>query len=254
VAKIKVELVDHMGTDKTVVKAARGSFGKFGLEDDSSDLSHKDRALILMLARGMGQEEYEEFIMTALSFHDSWEKLEGLLWKFRKTPTHAAPFGHCFMSFYVEAPIFVRAQLVKHEYLRMSEVSRRYVRDGVEFFEPDYYRKGSVDIKQGSTDEEVLWPNAVKQTVLSHEEDSRFLFDDLIEGYGVCAEQARGVLPQTMMTRWMWSGSLDAFANMYTLRTDSHAQYETRKVAEEIGFLATGLFPYSWKALTEGRF
>jgi thymidylate synthase (FAD) len=52
----------------------------------------------------------------------------------------------------------------------------------------------------------------------------------------------------------MWSGSLDAFANMYTLRTDSHAQYETRKVAEEIGFLATGLFPYSWRALTEGRF
>ena len=200
-----VTMIDHMGNDLTVVNAARVSFGK-----KSDIFSDKDKKLIKYLA----------------------------------DHKHYSPFGHCFASFHVKAPIFVRSQLVKHEYLRMNEISRRYVDTPPEFYTPKVWRGRAKDKKQGSegkidykTRNDYL-ENCIKE------------YYDMLEA-GVAPEQARMVLPQSMYTEWYWSGSLDAFANMYNLRSKPDAQEETRLITNEIGDIMTTVYPHSWKALTD---
>ena len=224
-AKIEVTYIDHMGSDLTVANAARVSFGKKS-ELDTSDvwgpptLKEKDAKLINYLAE-----------------HD-----------------HISPFGHCFASFHVKAPIFVARQLVKHKFLRWNEISRRYVDNKPEFYEPDVWRGRSVDKKQGSEGEvelrgdsfgvgyEPWWGDG------SLQETTLYIYKDLIE-QGVCPEQARMVLPQSTMTEWYWSGSLDAFSDMCVLRCDSDTQAETREVAQRINSEMELLFPASWVSL-----
>ena len=222
--QIKVELKDHMGSDLTTVNAARVSFDK---ESEWGFADWREGKLYLK---------------------DSDEKLINYLAKHK----HFTPFGHSFMSFRVTAPVFVRAQLVKHEYLRMNEISRRYVDSEPEFYFPSKWRKRAENVKQGSSDE--FFEGALeKQTNYSYEvfiADAINLYNEYIDD-GMAPEQARMVLPQSMMTSWWWSGSLDAFAKMCKLRLDPHAQYETRIVAEEINKIASGLFPVSWRALIE---
>jgi thymidylate synthase (FAD) len=158
---------------------------------------------------------------------------------------HISPFGHCFASFHVKAPIFVARQLVKHKFLRWNEISRRYVDDEPEFYEPIEWRGRSADKKQGSDgvvnitlDQEVQWNRQLStyKTLLSE---------------GVAPEMARIVLPQSTLTEWYWSGSLDAFADMCNLRCKSDTQAETRQVARQIDHKMIELFPVSWDALTE---
>lgn len=218
-----VDLIDYMGSDLSVVNAARVSFNKesnWEYDDNgfSYDLSEKDQKLIKYLAK------------------------EG----------HYSPFGHAFASFRVKAPIFVRAQLVKHEYLRMNEVSRRYVDTEPEFYTPDVWRGRAEDKKQGSEGEVSTNPTVVDGYNTYDPEDYQFLavklYKKMLEE-GICPEQARMVLPQSTYTEWIWSGSLDAFANMYKLRTGPHAQQETKEIAEMIGKEMKELFPYSWEAL-----
>jgi thymidylate synthase (FAD) len=211
---IKVTYIDHMGTDLTVANAARVSFGKKSeMEDDPWGpplLKAKDNKLIHYLAKHK----------------------------------HISPFGHCFASFHVKAPIFVARQLVKHKFLRWNEISRRYVDEEPEFYEPMAWRGRSADKKQGSeglvnitVDQETQW--------VRHLATYMVLLDE-----GVCPEQARMVLPQSMMTEWYWSGSLDAFADMCNLRCKSDTQAETRQVARQIDHKMIELFPVSWDALT----
>lgn len=212
---MKVELLDYCGSDLKTVNAARVSFNKKSKwevgDNDSYDLSTKDQKLINYLGK------------------------EG----------HYAPFGHNFASFHIKAPIFVARQLVKHEYLRMSEVSRRYVDDAPEFYIPEVWRGTPVDKKQGSTDtvadQKFHLDFANKNATLSY----KVLLDN-----GVAPEMARMVLPLNTYTEWYWSGSLDAFANMYNLRTGEGAQEETKTIALMIGKELTEVFPHSWKALT----
>jgi thymidylate synthase (FAD) len=151
------------------------------------------------------------------------------------------------MSFRVKAPIFVARQLVKHEYLPWNEVSRRYVTEEPEFYFPDYWRKRADNVKQGSSEEAVEFglfdPTSSTLCALI---DYREMIGD-----GVCPEQARMILPQNVMTEWIWSGSLYAFAKMCKLRLDSHTQKETREVAQMISDEASKLFPVSWEALLE---
>ena len=214
---MQVTLVDHMGSDLTTVNAARVSFNKESKweYDDSGfsfDLNEKDQKLIKYLAK------------------------EG----------HYSPFGHSFASFRVKAPIFVRSQLVKHEYLRMNEVSRRYVDSEPEFYVPEQIRKKASDKKQGSSDE-VFDPDQLNWTdYYSAYSEYKFLLEQ-----GVAPEQARMVLPQSTYTEWFWSGSLDAFAKMYKLRTGPHVQKETKEIADMIGKEMKELYPYSWSALNE---
>jgi len=212
---IKATYIDHMGNDLTVANAARVSFGKTSeMEDDPwgpPKLKAKDDKLIRYLAKHK----------------------------------HISPFGHCFASFHVKAPIFVARQLVKHKFLRWNEISRRYVDSEPEFYEPSVWRGRSADKKQGSDgvvnitlDQEVQWSRQLYtyKTLLSE---------------GVAPEQARMVLPQSTMTEWYWSGSLDAFADMCNLRCKDDTQAETREVARQIDHKMIELFPVSWDALTE---
>lgn len=213
-SQIKATLVDSMGNDLTVVNAARVSFGK--------------------------KSSYEEDNMGVWHLPDRDVKLI----KYLAEHKHFSPFGHCFASFHTKAPVFVRAQLAKHEYLRINEISRRYVDYDPELYSPDFWRGRSPDKKQGSSGE-------VDYGVLTdYYETCIFQYKDMIE-FGVAPEQARMVLPQSMMTEWYWSGSLDAFANMCNLRLKEDTQYETRLVAQQISKALKSKFPHSWKALVK---
>ena len=157
---------------------------------------------------------------------------------------HMSPFGHCFARFHVKAPIFVARQLVKHKFLRWNEVSRRYVDDEPEFYTPDVWRGRAEDKKQGSAGEVKL------PYLVPHEfyRSALYEYQTLLEA-GVAPEQARMVLPQSTMTEWYWSGSLDALADMCNLRCTGDTQLETRLVANQICDKMRELFPVSWLAL-----
>jgi len=214
---IKVTHIDHMGSDLSVVNAARVSFGK------------KSEAL--------GTSGVEGQPMTPI-LNDPDKKLIKYLAKHK----HMSPFGHCFASFHIKAPVFVARQLVKHKFLRWNEISRRYVSDNPEFYRPEVWRGTSEDKKQGSAGiVEDVRVGDISLTV-------KVLYNSLIER-GVCPEQARMVLPQSTMTEWYWSGSLDALADMCNLRCKEDTQLETRLVANEICNSMHKLFPLSWKAL-----
>lgn len=211
---INVTLIDHMGSDITVVNAARVSFGK---KSNSTYTTHKDERLIWYLAKHK----------------------------------HMSPFGHCFASFHVKAPIFVARQLVKHKFLRWNEVSRRYVDNDLEFYMPDEWRGRAEDKKQGSSGVVELSDNVKDGPEFIYYE-AKCLYQEMLDE-GVCPEQARMVLPQSMMTEWWWSGSLDAFADMCLLRCAPDTQQETQEVANKISERMHKLFPVSWMALCKGR-
>jgi len=227
---IKATYIDHCGTDISVVNAARVSFGK---ESEPVEWKYLD------LGKASGD------LVAVLSAPD-----ENLI-RYLAKHEHYSPFGHCFASFHVKAPIFVARQLVKHKFLRWNEISRRYVDDEPEFYVPDVWRGRSADKKQGS-DGVSVWNHGQGTGYREHEyevmQDIRVLYDRMIE-VGVAPEQARMVLPQSTMTEWYWSGSLDAFADMCNLRLKPDAQYETRLVAEQISDVMRKIWPISWEAL-----
>ena len=243
---INVTYEDHMGSDLSVVKAARVSFNR-----DGEDVSIEDQErLIKYLVRGMQSSEYDDLVSDIMASDDLTE-VKSLLWKWRKTPTHASPFGHSFLSFTVDAPIYVARQLVKHEYLRMSEISRRYVKGKPEYYIPDQLHGIADNVKQGcgevlDIDQYLKSTLEICAAVDDADESYQFLLKKL------APEEARMVLPLCHMTRWRWSGSLDAFMNMCNLRLDSHTQNDTRKVAEMIGGHINELFPLSWASYVEG--
>jgi thymidylate synthase (FAD) len=203
---IKVTYIDHMGSDLSVVNAARVSFGK------------KSEAL--------GTSGVEGEPMTPI-LNDPDKRLIKYLAK------------HKHM-----APIFVARQLVKHKFLRWNEISRRYVDDEPEFYEPDVWRGRADDKKQGSAGA----VESVPVGALKVQGYCLAAYQDLLSS-GICPEQARMVLPQSTMTEWYWSGSLDAFADMCNLRCKGDTQLETRLVANQICDSMHKLFPLSWKAL-----
>ena len=156
---------------------------------------------------------------------------------------HTSPFGHCFASFHVRAPVFVARQLVKHKFLRWNEISRRYVDEEPEFYEADTWRGRATHVKQGSYGE-------VKSNLnVKYLNNKSLMAYEQLLNEGVCPEQARMVLPQSMMTEWYWSGSLDAFADMCRLRNAPDSQQESREVAAYISDKMMELFPTSWAAL-----
>ena len=218
---IKVTFIDYMGSDLSVVNAARVSFGK------------KSEAL------GASGVEGEPMVPI---LHDQDKRLINYLAKHY----HYSPFGHCFASFHIKAPIFVARQLVKHKFLRWNEISRRYVDSEPKFYVPDVWRGRSEDKKQGSSDKEI-------DVIESDTDTNRLCFIkymDLLDD-GVAPEQARMVLPQSTMTEWYWSGSLDAFADMCNLRCKRDTQLETRIVANKLSNFMSCMFPVSWEALKD---
>ena len=215
---MEVTYIDHMGSDLSVVNAARVSFGKKSewhqriYTGEPNILKGKDAKLIRYLAKHK----------------------------------HKSPFNHTFATFHVKAPIFVARQLQKHEYMPWNEVSRRYVDDDPEFYFPLTWRGRSNDKKQGSEGEVKSNFNINYHTMTALKGYQQMLDE------GVAPEQARMVLPQSMMTEWYWSGSLDAFVDMCNLRCTDDTQRESRIVADAIDEEMERLFPVSWSALRHG--
>jgi len=233
---IKVTYEHHVGDDITVVNAARVSFGK------KSRYYYGDEAEI---AEDFDREwEYPTFMLGE----------DVRLINYLARHHHKSPFNHCFATFHVKAPIFVARQLQKHEYMPWNEISRRYVDSEPEFYQPDTWRGRSSDKKQGSEGEVDMvdingrFPLSPKTVQTLSDGKTLEAYRNLIDA-GVAPEQARMVLPQSMMTEWYWSGSLYAFSKMCGLRLKPDTQYETRLVAEQIEDKMTELFPESWTAL-----
>ena len=220
-SQIKVTYIDHMGSDLSVVNAARVSFGKESLWNWSKELDSGT-------GDGRTLKERDTKLIKYLAKHK-----------------HMSPFGHAFASFHVKAPIFVARQLVKHKFLRWNEISRRYVDDEPEFYEPDEWRGRADDKKQGSAGA----VESVPVGALKVQGYCLAAYQDLLSG-GICPEQTRMVLPQSTMTEWYWSGSLDAFSDMCILRCKEDTQFETRIVADQISACMKDLFPIAWGALT----
>ncbi len=236
-APIKVEYVDHMGTDLDVCNAARVSFAK------TSKWETQDCEDIFNVPEGWNLEfEDDNAYLKKLSEQDQ------KLIKYLAEHNHWSPFSHCYLKFRIKAPIFVARQLQKHTVgLAWNEVSRRYVDDEPEFYFPDFWREKAANVKQGSTFNSVDL-DYYTDLPSEHTEDCLVVYNKLLE-LKICPEQARMVLPQNTMTEWIWSGSLAAFARVVKLRTDPHSQYETSLVAHGINFELHNLFPHSAEAL-----
>jgi len=224
---MNVTLVDKMGTDLSVVNAARVSFGKVSQWESIPEAGPIPNLL----------QDRDEKLINYLAKHNHW-----------------SPFGHASMQFHIKAPVFVARQLVKHQVgLVWNEVSRRYVDDEVEFYNPEEWRGKPTNSKQGSSDD-VIDINPRHLMVDNYEQvckSAKWTYEHLLS-LGVAPEQARMVLPQSMFTEWYWSGTLMAFARVCNLRCKPDTQKETQVVANQIDELAEDLFPVSWKALRNG--
>ena len=212
--EMKIEYVDHMGDDLRVVNSARVSFNK-----QKENLDKKDEKLISYLAK-----------------HKHW-----------------TPFSHPQICVRITAPIFIARQWFKSTIgLSRNEVSRRYVDDEPEFWIPeDWMGRPDKSLKQGAGDclsrhtqdhADKQYHHALKVCKETYESLLRM---------GVAPQQARAVLPQSMYTSWYETGSLAAFARIYGLRVDEHAQYEIQELAKQLEPIIKDHFPVSWEALKE---
>lgn len=244
---MKVDLIDHMGSDLTVVNAARVSFDK-----ESAPLHFEHPT-----ALETDWRSHPPHIVPVLNERD--QKLINYL----ATHEHWTPFGHCQVQFRIKAPIFVARQLARHQIgLVWNEVSRRYVDSEPEFYYPEAWRKRAENKKQGSSEETLCETNG-DGSEYSYAEYADEQYKDAVIGcemayerllaLDVAPEIARMVLPQSMYTEWYWTGSLAAFARICKQRLDPHAQYETRVVAVEIDRHMSKLFPFSWAALLASK-
>ena len=211
-----IELLDHQGNDNTVANTARVSM-QFGGEDW--------RVL---------PENYTEV------------KRDKLI-KFLATNNHTSPFRHNSITLRINVPIFLARQLGKHQVgMSWNEVSRRYVDEQPTVYEPEVWRtRPEGNIKQGSGEDTVPEAESYYNFAMAYALET---YQDLLQ-LGVAPEQARMVLPQSMMTEVIWTGSLMAFAHVYKLRADGHAQVEAQEFATELNSIISPLFPVSWEAL-----
>ena len=208
---MKVTLVDHMGSDLSVVNAARVSFAKTSDWDSIPDVGE---------VKGYLKVD-DERLIKYLAKHDHW-----------------SPFGHASMQFHIKAPVFVARQLVKHQVGLVWN-------DEPEFYTPKEWRlRPEKSIKQGSSEE------TIEYQLGSTLEFIKTSYQNMLK-LGIAPEMARMILPQSMYTEWYWSGTLMAFARVCNLRCKPDAQKETQMVADQIDNLARDLFPNSWEALRE---
>jgi len=233
-----VSYVDHMGTDLTVVNAARVSFSK-----ESTWIKKKIYDYI---------EEADEHVLERDALSDRDKKLISYL----AEHNHWTPFGHPQVTIRIKTPIFIRAQLGKHQVgLVMNEISRRYVTYEPEYYTPAWRTAPTDGAKQGSSSFMFDTDSEEKCKELDRKYESivdscHAMYNELIE-MGVAPEQARSILPQNMYTEWWWTGSLYAFSRIYNQRIEIHSQWEAREYARAIGQVLSSLFPVSWKALTK---
>ena len=224
-----VDYVTHSGTDLTVVNSARVSFGV-----EKSELDQRDKKLIRYLIRHR----------------------------------HTSTLEHCGITFRFTVPLYVRSQHHRHRTWSYNEISRRYTDVDLQFYEPKSFRTQHKSNRQASNAEELINPvmnpedenhpkfgewihsTTASELVAAHNADSLVLFNQLIEA-GVCREQARGVLPQNLYTKYYGTVNLSNLLKFIDLRTHMGAQWEIQKVAEACLEIATDLFPETVGAYRE---
>ena len=240
IEQLTVDYVRHSGDDLSVVNAARVSF-----ESESEALGYTgidDKPMVPVI-------------------HDRDRKLI----KYLANHEHFSPFNHAFVTFRCTAPLFVMGQLKKHEYMPWNEISRRYVDTDPEFYVPDEWRGSPTNSKQGSSDEIITelednyfgeYSSFNQDTYCPHKSleghhDESLAYYNLLIRNEVAPEMARMVLPQSMLSSWIWSGSIKAVSKMCKLRCASDTQYESRVVANKISDIMKELYPVSWDALMD---
>ena len=217
----RVDYVNHMGDDLTVVNSARVSFGV-----EKEELDGRDRKLINYLIKHR----------------------------------HTSTLEHNLITFRFTVPMYVRSQHHRHRTWSYNEISRRYTDVNIKFYEPKAFRTQHKSNRQASNAEELINPvmnpedenhpkfgewihsTTASELVAAHNTDSLVLFNQLIEA-GVCREQARGVLPQNLYTEYYGTVNLSNLLKFIDLRTHEGAQWEIQKVAEACLEIATDLFP-----------
>ena len=205
----RVDYVQHMGSDLTVVNSARVSFGV-----EKEELDERDRKLINYLIKHR----------------------------------HTSTLEHNLITFRFVVPLFVRSQHHRHRTWSYNEISRRYTDVNIQFYEPKQFRTQHKSNRQASNAEELINPQiewdktTACQAISHHHQKSLALFNTLIEA-GVCREQARGVLPQNLYTEYYGTTNINNLLKFIDLRTHMGAQWEIQKVAEACLEIATDLFP-----------
>lgn len=262
---ITVEYIDHMGSDLTVVNAARASFDKASewisdifarpykdaLYQPTSKgyLKESDAKLIRFLASGYRTGEWERLLDSLASGQDKG-RLSHNLRVFKNKAQHWAPFAHPQVQVRVEMPIFLARQMVKHQQGGVwSELSRRYVSDGLQFWLPEVWHTRPEDVKQGSgapVDDQRYCQSVAERTTNMCEAAYMTLLAE-----GVAPEEARAILPANLMTTVVWTGSLLFWARVCNQRLDSHAQLAAQELAAKLQAVIQPLFPVSWKELVD---
>lgn len=209
---IKAIYVNHMGNDLTIVNAARISFGNL-----SDTLTEKDVKLIDYLAKHK----------------------------------HFSPFEHCQLSVLIECPLYIRSQIHRHRTFAYNEVSRRYTEEDIQFYIPpqEDLRSQSKSNKQCSEGVIDKSSAALAYNIIKDAHSYAHSYYKQLISLGVSREQARGVLPQNLMTKFYMTGSLRNWAHFVHLRNDAHAQKEVQCVAQEIKLILFNLFPKASEAL-----
>jgi len=214
-----VELVDAVGDDLTVVNSARVSFGKH-----KASLDDKDKKLIKYLIKHK----------------------------------HTSTLEHCFVTFRIKVPLFVRSQHHRHRTWSYNEISRRYTDFDIQFYEPEAFRTQHKSNRQASNAEELIdpviesWQYEASDCITMHHDASLKLFNELIDA-GVCREQARGILPQNMYTEYYASANLNNILKFIDLRTHEGAQWEIQEMAKGMLEIITKLYPVTVGAYREIR-
>jgi thymidylate synthase (FAD) len=222
----KVELVDHIGNDLTIVNSARVSFGVH-----KTELDDKDRKLIRYLIKHK----------------------------------HTSTLEHCFVTFRVKVPLFIRSQHHRHRTWSYNEISRRYTDENLEFYEPKAFRTQHASNRQASNENDLINPTIpifdpetfdvkeempYSEAVKRHHKRCVLLYNDLMNK-GVCREQARGVLPQNLYTEYYASANLSNILKFIDLRSHEGAQWEIQRVAEAMLQILEELYPETLKAYNE---
>ena len=198
-----IGLIDHLGTESTIVNAARVSFGKIKTEMDDKDVK---------------------------------------LLQYLIENKHTSPLEHMVFTFSVHCPLFIRGQWHRHRTWSYNEISRRYTEINMEFYTPEKLRRQAASNRQASFADENFEDEALRQMIAEHNQKSLELYENLLES-GVCREQARGVLPQNMMVTFWGTVDLSNLLHFLELRDSDHAQWEIKEYAMAIKKLIKPYIP-----------
>lgn len=256
IENIRVEYIDHLGSDLMVVNAARTSFGKesdWGSENPFTGqraLKPEDANLIRYLATGYRTKEWDAFLdeIRDAVINGSPADLTDLLHAYKRRAQHWAPFAHPHLSLRMTLPMFLARQFVKHQIGGVwSEESRRYISDEPGVWFPDEWHGRPEDVKQGSgglvENQDAALHYATMGTA-----NGLAAYDNLLK-LGVAPEEARIVLPLNTMTTVTWTGSLLFWSRVCNLRVDSHAQLAAQELGRQIADIVRPRYPVSWAAL-----